>query len=68
MTNTTQQNSIDWMIDAGVSATEVMWLKSMEGSDKLSHPVAARRVKEIQEKAFKGLCSSTDKTKFAPIH
>lgn len=66
MNGTTTINSYDWMLDVGVPGTEVLWLKSMIGSPKLSHPVAARRVRNIQQMAYVGLLAA--KTVSSPVH
>ena len=47
-----------WMMDAGVPPTEVLWLRSMDGSPQLHHPVAARRVQEIMDLATTGLLAT----------
>ncbi|WP_194726356.1 hypothetical protein [Noviherbaspirillum malthae] len=44
-----------WMIDAGVPPMEVLWLQRMQGSEKLKHPVAVRRVEEMMKVATAGL-------------
>lgn len=58
----TQTNDFRWMIQAGVCALEVLWLQRMEGSPKLTHPVAARRVQEIYRKAAAGLLAAKEQT------
>jgi hypothetical protein len=68
MTLATNPNSIDWMIDVGVPGTEIMWLKSMIGSPKLNHPVAARRVKNIQQLAYAGLLATSTVSPMITLH
>lgn len=51
----TTNDRFKWMIDAGVPAMEVLWLQRMQGSEKLNHPVAARRVEEMMRLATAGL-------------
>lgn len=61
-------SNLDWLLEVGVSKLEVMWLKSMIGSPKLDHPVAARRLKAINEIAYKGIESNATHVKlFATI-
>lgn len=55
MSNSTKPDSLQWMIDVGVCGIEVRWLERMIGSPKLTHPVAARRVEEIQKQAYEKL-------------
>lgn len=50
--------NLDWMLQVGVPGVEVLWLKNMAGDARLSHPVAIRRVKQIQEMAYAGLVAS----------
>ncbi len=51
-------NSLQWMVDAGVEQTDVVWLKTIGTSSLKNHPVAAQRVKEIQDRAFAGLLAT----------
>lgn len=55
MSGESNRNPFQWMIEAGVEAIEVLWLRRMQGSPKLSHPVAMRRVQEIYSKAAVGM-------------
>lgn len=58
MSATQTQESLQWMVDVGVPKIDVMWLASMQGSPQLKHPVASRRVQQIQDLAFKGLMAT----------
>ncbi|HEX7647763.1 MAG TPA: hypothetical protein VF450_10190 [Noviherbaspirillum sp.] len=51
-------NRFQWMIDVGVSPIEVNWLRRMDGSEKLQHPVAKRRVEEMHKQAYAALLAS----------
>lgn len=53
------QASLAWMVDVGVSKMDVQWLASIAGNTvQRNHPVTAKRVKEIQDKAYQGLLST----------
>lgn len=59
----THTNDFQWMIQAGVCAIEVHWLRRMDGSPKLTHPVAARRVEEIYRQAAAGILAVKARTR-----
>lgn len=50
--------SLKWMIDAGVDQADVKWLAEIACPPEQLHPVAAQRVKEIQDRAYAGLLES----------
>lgn len=51
-------NSLQWMVDAGVEQSDVNWLNTIGTSSLKNHPVAASRVKEIQDRAYAGLLAT----------
>lgn len=59
MTTASKTEKYEWMKNVGVPGIEVLWLQRMDGSDKLKHPVAARRLRKIQEMAFNGLIAAS---------
>lgn len=50
--NTTVQQSLQWMINLGVEKGEVEWLEGMQGSLDLHLPVHRTRVEQIYSAAI----------------
>lgn len=57
LTHTPTKNSFQWMLHAGVSATDVAWLERMNGSQDL-HIHHQKRVENIFTAAAEGVLTS----------